>query len=279
MKKREFTMNGVAYQSVQELVDKVNSKLTHHAVLFKKSYYPVDYVKMVFETFVPMEQYEFDCDLQPVTCKGILSFVGKGTLNLYDDNGDLLISAVGYRGNDVTMMKDEDKPLDIADACAVAESLVLKRCLKNLGVGADLSIETALSSCTNIKKLTILTKFKETLNNMKGKGNGKKGDSKKNTEDSDRNVSGPIVDEQPNDPNIFKGSVRVISEKTEKEDKVSFWVNITEMGNVLACVSKKGNLARMIGQIKPNLAMEIVANVHVNGKNENVLEVTKITNF
>lgn len=272
MKKRSFKMNGVEYQSMQELVDKVNDKLTNHANLFGKKYYPVDYVKLVFESFIPMEQYDFDCDLQPVECKGILSFVGKGTLSLYDDNGDLLVKVVGYRGNDVTMKKDEDIPLDIADACSVAESLVLKRCFKNLGVGADLSIDSALQSCTLVKKLNVLSKFKAALASKNGGGNGKKGSSNKEQVDSK-------VEEQSDDPNTFAGSVKVISQITEKDDKVSFWVNIPEMGNVLACISKTGKLARFIGQIKVNLVMEITANVHVNNTGNNVLEVTKITNF
>ena len=41
---------------------------------------------------------------------------------------------------------------------SVAESLVFKRCLKNLGVGADLSIYTTLASCTKPKILKFVSK-------------------------------------------------------------------------------------------------------------------------
>ena len=272
MKRKEFTMNGVVYKNMSELVDRVNSRLTHYASLFGKSYYPVDYVKLVFDAFVPMEQYEFDCDLQPVEFKGVLSFVGKGILKVYDDSGELLMTTIGYRGNDVTMSKDDkDKPLDVADACAVAESLVIKRCFKNMGVGADLSVDNALSSCAISKKLKILPKFKEALEGLKKNMRGKKDNSV--TEDiAPVNEAANESVGEVDDLDVFKGSVKVISPVTEKDDKVSFWVNI-------ACIAKQGTLARLIGQIKPGLVMEVVANVHVNSNGNNVLEVTKITNF
>jgi hypothetical protein len=278
MKRKEFTMNGVVYKNMSELVDRVNSRLTHYASLFGKSYYPVDYVKLVFDAFVPMEQYEFDCDLQPVEFKGILSFVGKGVLKVYGDDGELLLTTTGHRGNDVTMSKDDkDKPLDIADASAVAESLLLKRCLKNMGIGADLSIDSALSSCAIAKNLKILPRFKETLGSSKKGSRGKKGADSKG--DDSPVVPDVPVSETSNNPNVFTGSVKIISQVTEKEDKVSFWINVEEYGNVLACISKQGPLARLIGQIKSGMVMEIMANVHVNGNGNNVLEVTKITNF
>jgi len=273
MKKRGFKMNGSEYKSVGELVDKINGIMTHHADLFGKKYYPVDYVKLAFEKFVPAEQYEFDCDLQPVTCKGILSFVGKGVLQVYDDNGDLLIRVIGYRGNDVTMKKDEDVPLDIADACSVAESLVFKRCLKNLGVGADLSIDTALASCTKPKNLKFSSK-----KNSDGKGKKDSKNSNETTRSTDTAANTATDTSSDENSNTFAGAVKVVSSVGERKGKACFDVSVPEIGNCLACIPKESKLAKLIGQIKPGMTIEIEANVY-NGTKNNYLEITKITNF
>lgn len=277
MKKRGFTMNGSEYKSVGELVDKINGIMTHHADLFGKKYYPVDYVKLAFEKFVPAEQYEFDCDLQPVTCKGILSFVGKGVLQVYDDNGDLLMRVIGYRGNDVTMKKDEDVPLDIADACSVAESLVFKRCLKNLGVGADLSIDTALASCKNPKNLRFISK-----RNSDGKGNNASKNSNETTKPTDtaKDTAANTATDTSSDENsnVYIGTVQVVSVAGERKGNACYDVLVPEIGSCLACISKESKLAKLIKQIKPGMTIEIEANVY-NGAKNNYLEITKIINF
>lgn len=138
MTRKERTINGTpVYEVFQRLKEEIPEGIGWTDEAKPKPYLRGTKLRMFFESIVPRENYDFEVrDLQLHECKGKAVFSCIGTLILYDDAGEKIVSK-SYVGSYNVNESSSGVAIDLAMCARNAAGSAKKQCIIEFGCGEE----------------------------------------------------------------------------------------------------------------------------------------------